>query len=156
MARGPGLFGSIGLFILRVGVSSFMLMHGWGKLLKVIEGDFAFADPIGLGAETSLTLAAAAEFGCAILVMLGLGTRFASIPLAFTMAVAAFTVHLNDPLFSAGGASKEPALVFFFVYVALIFTGAGWFSADGLIRTLFTAKRREAFMDDEDSAKPPK
>jgi putative oxidoreductase len=145
MARGPGIFGSIGLFILRVGVSSFMLMHGWGKTLKVLEGEFGMVgDPIGLGEETSLVLAAGAEFACAILVMLGLGTRFAAIPLAFTMGVAAFTVHLNDPLFSAGGASKEPALVFGVVYLALIFTGAGWFSADGLIRTLFTAKRREA------------
>lgn len=149
MTRGPGIVGSIGLFILRVGVSSFMLMHGWGKTLKVMEGDFAFADPIGLGAETSLTLAAGAEFGCAILVMLGLGTRFASIPLAFTMAVAAFTVHLNDPLFSAGGGSKEPALVFGIVYLALIFTGAGWFSADGLIRMLFTAKRRHDHIEDD-------
>lgn len=151
MARGPGLFGSVGLFILRVGVSSFMLMHGWGKLTKVIEGNMAFADPIGLGQETSLVLAAAAEFGCAALIMLGLGTRFASIPLCFTMAVAAFVAHASDPLFSAGpGASKEPALVFFMVYLALIFTGAGWFSADGLIRMIFTAKRREDRDDGEE------
>ena len=156
MARGPGIFGSIGLFILRVGVSSFMLMHGWGKTMKVIDGDFAFADPIGIGQETSLVLAAGAEFACAILVMLGLGTRFAAIPLAFTMLVAAFVAHANDPLFSAGpGASKEPALVFGIVYLALIFTGAGWFSADGLIRTLFTAKRREAYLEEHD-AKPAK
>jgi putative oxidoreductase len=143
MARGPGICGSIGLFILRVGVSSFMLMHGWTKTLKVLEGEFGMVgDPIGLGEETSLVLAAGAEFACAILVMLGLGTRFAAIPLAFTMLVAAFTFHLNDPLFAAGGASKEPALVFGLVYLALIFTGAGWFSADGLIRTFFAAKRR--------------
>jgi putative oxidoreductase len=150
MARGPGIFGSIGLFILRVGVSSFMLMHGWTKTLKVMEGDFAFADPIGIGQETSLVLAAGAEFACAILVMLGLGTRFAAIPLAFTMIVAAFAVHANDPLFAAGGASKEPALVFGIVYTALIFTGAGWFSADGLIRTLVAAKRHEARLEEDE------
>lgn len=42
------------------------------------------------------TLAISAEIGGAILLALGLATRWACIPLIFTMFVAAFTVHLKN------------------------------------------------------------
>jgi putative oxidoreductase len=137
---------SIGLLILRVGVSAYFATHGWAKLQKVLDGQFdQFADPIGLGSGTSLVLVMVAEFICAILVALGFATRLAAIPAACAMVVAAFVVHADDPwtmgaaaqLFRAGEAeswsSKEPALLYLIPYVALIFTGAGMFSIDHLI-----------------------
>ena len=49
--------------------------HGWRKLLKFFGDDpITFADPIGLGAITSLILTVFAEFFCSILLMLGFGT----------------------------------------------------------------------------------
>src|SRR5262245_38061104 len=137
---------SIGLLVLRVGFGLFMASHGWGKLQMLLAGDSEqFADPIGVGKWLSLLLAVFAEFVCAILIVIGLGTRLAVIQMIVTMAVAAFMVHANDPLtmeaaakqFGAGDAphwgSKEPALLFLFPFVTLFFTGAGKLSMDGLI-----------------------
>jgi putative oxidoreductase len=134
---------SIGLLVLRVGVGLYMLIHGWGKVGMLFGGEAEkFGDPIGLGATFSLFLATCAEFGCSILVILGIATRFAAIPLAFTMAVAAFVVHAGDPwTMSAQGASKEPALLFFFPFVALFFLGGGRFALDAWFWQWLEARR---------------
>ncbi len=39
----------IGLLILRLAAGALMLPHGIKKLTKILEGKFAFADPIGIG-----------------------------------------------------------------------------------------------------------
>jgi putative oxidoreductase len=140
------LFNSIGLLILRLGIGGFMLPHGWGKVQMLLNGNSAqFGDPIGLGPQLSLTLAAAAEFGGALLLIFGLLTRFAAFGIVFTMAVAAFVAHGADPwtmgegakLFMTGQAkswaSKEPAMLFLIPSLALVFTGAGKFSIDAMI-----------------------
>ena len=75
-----------------------MLVHGYPKLMKVIEGDFGFADPIGLGPAFSLILVVFAEFVCAIALIIGFKVRLASIPLLITMLVAAFIIHGDDPV----------------------------------------------------------
>lgn len=120
----------IGLLILRLGVGSFMLVaHGWGKLANFGELATKFPDPIGLGPTVSLVLAVFAEFVCALLLILGLGTRFAAVPLLVTMLVAAFVVHADDPW-----SKQEFALLYAIPFLALIFTGGGRFSLERLIR----------------------
>ncbi len=145
---------SIGLLILRLGVGGYMATHGWGKVWMLFDGDFdKFADPIGLGNTLGLVLATGAEFLCAVLVMLGLATRFAAAPVVFTMAVAAFVVHRADPwtagrayeLFAAGETkfpvSKEPALLFLIPFLALVFTGPGELSIDRLALARWRRRR---------------
>ncbi len=128
------LMSSIGLLVLRLGGGGFMLLHGWGKLQMLMAGEFEkFADPIGLGNTLSLVLIVLAEFGCSLLVILGLATRFAAVPVVFAMGVAAFVVHAKDPWTMGPGASKEPALLFLSMFLTLIFTGAGHFSLDGCL-----------------------
>ncbi|MCB9932629.1 MAG: DoxX family protein [Planctomycetes bacterium] len=117
----------LGLLILRVGAGVLMMYHGWGKVQKIFAGDFTFADPIGLGPELSLVLAAGAEFGLAALVVLGLGTRLAAAPIVLTMMVAAFVQHAADPF-----AKKELALVFALMFLVITLTGPGRFSLDAL------------------------
>jgi putative oxidoreductase len=137
---------SIGLLILRLAVGGYLLTHGWGKLQMLLAGDFAsFGDPIGLGNEASLILIVFAEFLCSLLVMLGLATRFAAVPVVIAMGVAAFVAHGADPwtmskgyeLYTTGAAkswaSKEPALLFLVPFLALAFTGPGKFSLDAMI-----------------------
>jgi putative oxidoreductase len=134
---------SIGLLILRLGVGGFLLTHGLGKLRMLLAGQFdQFGDPIGLGSVASLVLVTVAEFLCALLVMVGLGTRFAGALIVVSMAVAAFVAHGADPwtmeegykLFTSGQAkswaSKEPALLYLIPALALVFTGAGRFALD--------------------------
>ncbi len=142
----PGWCASIGLFLLRAGVGGFMLVHGWGKLQMLLDKQYdQMGDPIGLGKELSLIGVTAAEFGCAALVVLGLGTRLAALPVVFAMGVAAFVAHGSDPwtmgegakLFMSGASkswgSKEPALLFLIPFLALVFTGPGLISLDALI-----------------------
>lgn len=137
---------SIGLLILRLGIGGYLITHGWGKLQMVMAGQFEqFGDPIGLGPEVSLVLVTGAEFFCALLVALGLATRFAAIPVVFAMGVAAFVAHGADPWTSSAAAqrfmsgaaeswaSKEPALMFLVGFLTLVFTGAGRYSVDALI-----------------------
>ncbi|HVR42914.1 MAG TPA: DoxX family protein, partial [Thermoanaerobaculia bacterium] len=147
MSERDDLWSSIGLLILRVGIGGFLMTHGWGKLQMMLDGQYdQFGDPIGLGPGPSLVLVMIAELICALLVVIGLGTRFVTAPIIFVMGVAAFVVHGGDPwtmgegarLFMTGEgeswASREPALLFLIVFLALTFTGAGRFSIDALIR----------------------
>ena len=124
----PPSLTSLGLLILRITFGSMMLVHGIPKLMGFSEMVGKFPDPLGMGSQSSLILAIGAEVGCSILLILGLGTRFAAIPLAITMMVALFAVHASDPW-----KVKELAAVYLAVYVSLAFTGAGQFSLDYLL-----------------------
>jgi len=130
------LLHSLGLLALRLGGAGYMMCHGWGKLQMLIGGNFdQFGDPIGIGKTASLVLATGAEFFCSGLVLLGLFTRFAAVPVVITMAVAAFIVHGGDAWTLGGGArSKEPALLFLTIFLALALLGAGSFSLDAKLR----------------------
>jgi putative oxidoreductase len=115
----------MGLLFLRIAAGGYMLTHGIPKLMKLMGGDLAFGDPIGIGAGPSLVLTIFAEVICAILIVIGLGTRLATIPLIITMLVAAFIVHGADPI-----GKKELALIYFAMYFVLFLMGSGKYSLD--------------------------
>jgi putative oxidoreductase len=118
----------LGILVLRVGVSGLMLTHGVPKLQKLVAGgEIQFPDPIGVGPTASLALAVFGEVVAPAFLIVGFLTRWAAIPAAVTMAVAAFVVHWSDPL-----ADKELALVYLVGFATLFFTGAGHYSIDGL------------------------
>lgn len=115
--------------ILRLCIAAFMITHGYPKLMKLLAGgEIKFADIFGLGATVSLALAVFSEFFCSIFIALGLGTRLASVPLIFTMLVAAFVAHGGDPF-----KKKEMALMYLLVYIVLFVIGSGKFSLDYFI-----------------------
>ncbi|MBK8518397.1 MAG: DoxX family protein [Saprospiraceae bacterium] len=117
------------LLLLRLGVGIFMLTHGMGKYSKLFaEGPIKFADPIGVGVTASLALAFFAEVFCSILLILGLGTRLAAVPLLITMLVAALIVHAND-----GFGKQELPLMYSTIYLAIAIAGAGKISIDNWI-----------------------
>ena len=116
----------IGLLIFRIGISVLMLTHGVPKLLKFFGSEeIVFGDPLGLGQVTTFSLAVFAEFVCAVLVLIGLGTRLAVIPIMITMAVAALIVHASD-----GFGRQELPLLYLFGFLLLFFTGSGKYSLD--------------------------
>lgn len=116
----------LGLLFLRLASGGMMAYgHGWGKLQRMLGGDMGFADPIGIGEEVSLVLAVFAEFACGILVVLGLFTRAALIPLSITMLVAVFIIHADDPF-----GKQEFGLLYLIPYITLFLTGPGKFSLD--------------------------
>jgi len=119
---------SIGLLVLRVGTGALLLSHGLPKLRQVLGGDWEFMDPIGLGPQLSLIGSMGAEFICALLVIAGLLTRVASIPVIFNFIVAAFIFHASDPW-----PAPEMAMLYGVAFLTLAFTGGGRFSLDHLI-----------------------
>ncbi|OEK02163.1 DoxX family protein [Roseivirga sp. 4D4] len=116
---------NFGLLIFRVATSLMMFTHGYPKFQKVLNGNFQFGDPLGIGPEASLILAAFGEFICSILLILGLTTRYALVPLMITMIVALATVHLDDPF-----RGQEKAFLYLLAYLFLFITGPGKYSMD--------------------------
>lgn len=119
---------SLLLFRLYVGFAMFY-GHGLRKFNKLIgDEDITFADPFGIGPAPSLALAVFAEVFCSFLIVLGLFTRLATIPLIITMLVAWLMVHYGDPF----GDQELP--VFYLVsYIVLFLQGSGWYSLDALM-----------------------
>ncbi|MBK7384298.1 MAG: DoxX family protein [Flavobacteriales bacterium] len=99
--------------------------HGWPKLMSFAERMDHFPDPFGLGGTFSLILIVFAEVVCSAMVILGLWTRVALIPLILGMAVIAFMLKSGSDF-----GDKELSLVYLFAYVVLLFTGSGRFSVD--------------------------
>jgi len=110
------------LLAIRIAVSVLMLTHGYPKLVKLVSGDYAFPDPIGLGSEFSLFLATFAEFFCSILVIIGYRTRLAVMPLIATMLVALLIVHSDDSVFE-----HVNILLYLLTYGILLHLGGGKF-----------------------------
>jgi len=117
------------LLIVRLIGGIFMLTHGWGKLERLLGDDpIKFADPLGVGDATSLVLAVFSEVFCAILLIIGFATRYATIPLIITMLVAAFIVHSGDPF-----AKQELPILYATIYIVNAVAGAGKYSLDYIL-----------------------
>ena len=113
--------------LLRLGLGAFMIYgHGWGKFMRFFgEEAISFRDPFGLGPEITLGLVVFAEVVCALLLILGLFTRWATIPLIIAMSFAAFIAHAGDPF-----SQQEKALMYLIGFIAILLLGAGRFSLD--------------------------
>jgi putative oxidoreductase len=109
----------------RIITSSMMLTHGGPKFMRLLDGNLKFGDPLGIGSEVSFVLVVFAEFFCSILILVGLGTRLASIPLLITMLVALLIAHGADPMLD-----HVNILAYIATYVILFFTGSGKYSLD--------------------------
>lgn len=118
----------LGKLILRIIGGGFMLTHGIPKLMKLLSGNMSFGDPIGVGPEISLGLTVFAECVCALMILVGFKSKWATIPLMITMLVAAFIVHGADPF-----GKKELALLYFAIYTGIFFLGSGKYSVDNLL-----------------------
>lgn len=120
---------NIALVFLRITLGILMLTHGSAKFAQLLSGEpIMFADPIGLGTTTSFLLALFAEFFCSILLIFGITTRIAVIPLIITMLVAGLIVHSGDDF-----VVKEKAFLFLISFITIAIAGAGKISVDNLI-----------------------
>lgn len=118
------------LIILRIGVALLMWTHGIPKFMRLLEGNMKFGDPIGLGSTPSFILVNFSEVLCSLFILLGLGTRLATIPLIISCLVAAFVAHADDPF-----GKKESLLLYILIYLTLLVLGSGKYSLDALIST---------------------
>ena len=115
----------LGLLILRLGFSLGLMTHGYGKFLNVINRNFKFSDPIGIGISPSLILASFGEFIAPIFIIIGWKTRLFSIFPAVTMLVAFTIAHDGDPF-----SRKEKSLMYLIAFIVIYFTGPGKYSID--------------------------
>lgn len=115
-----------GLLLLRIAPSALLLTHGIPKLQKLMAGgEIKFFNFLGIGPTASLSLAVFGEVVAPVLVIVGLLTRWAAFPAAFTMIVAVVMVHGSDPL-----GEKELALLYLLPFIVLMMTGPGRWSVD--------------------------
>ena len=117
---------SIALLLLRIVFCGSMIFgHGLGKLNKVLDRNFNFSDPIGIGETPTLFLAVFSEFIAPIFILIGFRAKIFSFFPAATMFVAAFIVHLDDPF-----SRMEKSLLFLAVFTVFMITGSGKYSVD--------------------------
>jgi putative oxidoreductase len=102
--------------------------HGFPKLMHFSNQQAIFFDPFHIGHKWSLVLVLFAEIFCALLLVLGLFTRFAALVLVIDMAVAAVLFHKGQSL-----SLHEPALLYLAVFSSLLLVGPGRFSVDGMM-----------------------
>jgi len=122
----------VGLLLIRLGIGISMLaFHGYDKITggpDLWRGVGGAMSHVGVGFAPVLWgfLAAFAEFGCSILLILGVLFRPAALMLGFTMFVAVL-VHMNMPAEqpNAGFSGASHAIELMVVYVGLFLTGPG-------------------------------
>ena len=119
---------NLAMLILRLGVGILIINHGYQKLTHFSEMENSFMNFIGLGSKISLSLVIFAEFFCGILLVLGLFTRLACIPLIIAMCVAFFKVKQGDAL-----GHGELDVLYIVSYLTILFAGPGKISCDGMI-----------------------
>lgn len=119
-------FTDLALAILRIGFSASMLTHGLPKIAKLSESPLKFPSLFGIGEMPTLVLTLIGEVLCPILILVGYKTKWAAIPAAITMFVAATVMHSGDDF-----GTKEKAVLYLIAYVAIFLAGAGKYSIDG-------------------------
>ncbi len=82
--------------VARLTIGLVFLQTGWGKVTN-IQKVIGFFTELGIPApEIQARLAATAELGCGALILVGLFTRVATLPLITTMTVAILTARRGD------------------------------------------------------------
>lgn len=119
----------LGVLVLRLALAAVFLFHGAQKLFGLfgghgIEGTAGFMESLGLPFPTASAIAAGAtELVGGLALVTGLFVRPISIPLAFTMFVAAFMAHGDAFSAQAGGMEYPLTLALGTVAVGLIGPG---------------------------------
>jgi putative oxidoreductase len=130
----------LGPTLARITMGSVFIGTGWGKLNNIASTVEYFASLHIPAPAFQARLAAGTEFFGGILVLLGLGARLASLPLAFTMVVAIATAKWADVdgLTTLLG-FEEWSYIVFFIWIAV--AGPGPLSLDALIKRLWLRQR---------------
>lgn len=123
------------VLLLRLFVGGMMLTHGLAKIMSFSDLAATFPDPLGVGSTFSLLLVILAEALCSCLLILGVITRLALIPLLFNMLVIVFVVHSGTPF-----GARELPILYLGMYVVLFWSGAGKYSLDEVIRRKLTCR----------------
>ncbi len=119
----------LAMLILRIGLGCIIVIgHGWMKIDNFTEMQAQFVNFLSMGPHFSLVLSIFAEFVCGILIIVGLFTRLAVIPLIINMLTAITLVHHWQIM-----AQAQLPFVLLVGFLAILLLGPGKVSLDGLI-----------------------
>lgn len=119
---------NFGILVMRVVLGLILVNHGYSKLVKFSTLKVHFMNFMNIGSTTSLTLIIFAEFFCGILLILGMFTRLAAIPVVIGMGVA-FIIAEEAHLFGKG---ELPGMLVA-AAIAILCVGPGRISVDGMM-----------------------
>ena len=126
-------WGAAALLVARVVMGLAFILHGWPK----IQNPMGWMNAMGGENVPSFlqALAALAEFGGGIALLLGLLTPLAALGIVCQMLGALFLVHfpMGHRFVASGGPSYELPLVYLVLAILLIVMGPGRWSLDALL-----------------------
>lgn len=126
---------NFGLLALRVLLFLPMFIkHGTEKLFTFHKMAQTFLDPVGIGPVPTLVIAMIADGICSLLIVAGLGTRWAAL-YSFSNLFVAWAIPHHFALLShtSMGAAGEALFAYMTACMALFIMGPGRFSVDALI-----------------------
>src|ERR1700733_14655741 len=125
-----------GLALLRVWTgATLFLRHGWEKNPTHWAQFMAhFPNPIGIGSHPSFLIAFFADFVCGILLIIGLGTRWAAL-FCFTNIFVAWAFVHHFAFFGKGPGSEHGELIVLYLgaLLTLLISGPGAACVDRII-----------------------
>jgi len=127
---------SAGILLIRVVIGVLMAFYGYQKLINfetMAASDFWAKEVsfLGMTGKTPLALTVFAEFFCSLLLILGLFTRLALIPLIICMGYIVACVAKFDVIYAGdNGIEMNTAFVYFIIYIGILLTGPGNYSLD--------------------------
>ena len=111
----------LGLFFLRITGSLLLLyVHGLPKIVHFSEELTRIEDPFGFGPYFSLIPAIVAEVICPILILFGVATRLACLPIIAVLLVAMLVVHPGWSI-----AEGQFGWLLLIIFTTLAITGPG-------------------------------
>lgn len=126
----------LGLLLIRIIIGLLMAFYGYEKLIHfetMATSDFWAKNVnfLGFTGKIPLALTVFAELLCSILLIIGLLSRLALIPLLICMGFIIVAIMQFSVLNSGdNGYEFNTAFVYFIIYLALFFTGPGKYSLD--------------------------
>jgi len=121
---------NVGLLFLRVVAGGTLLLkHGLEKPANFLRMAAHFPNPLHIGSVPSFAFALISDFICSMLILVGFGTRWASLIAFFNIFVAWAFVH-HFLFFGRGADHGELIVLFLGAFGCLMFTGAGRYSVD--------------------------
>jgi putative oxidoreductase len=123
----------------RLAIAGEFIPSGFGKVSDLPKLTANFVQ-LGLPAPAqTAAVSATTELVCGVLLLVGLGTRFAAAALTVVMTVAFLTAKLPD-VHTVGDFFYQPETMYIVIFLWLIFGGAGKLSVDQWIAKKATAR----------------
>ncbi|MEP6655312.1 MAG: DoxX family protein [Myxococcales bacterium] len=120
------------LFLIRASLAAVFIPSGWGKLHDLGKVSEFFTE-LGIPApHLNAVVVAVSELGCGTLLLIGILSRVAAIPLIVSMTIAIITAKRAD-ISGITALFAVDEFIYIVMSIAVIVLGAGTVSIDGQI-----------------------